>query len=1125
MKKAQDTISVLALLRKRRFLPLFITQFGGAFNDNIFRTAMITLFGFGLAQQMGVSAPQLNALAQALFILPFFLFSALAGQCADKYQKARLTRLLKLVEIALMGFGGWAMAVQNVPAMFAVIFLLGLQSTFFGPIKYSILPQALDERELVAGNGLIEAGTYLAILGGTLAGSLIIGSLQNWVIGLGLLVAVLGWLAARQIPAVEIADPSLPLRSNVFASTWEILRFAASNRTAFLCILGISWFWAVGAAYMTQLAPFVSEVLRAEQSVFTLFLFIFSVGIGLGSLLCNRLLRGQINAYAVPYGAIAIAVFSMDLYFAGQIERPIEIQGMGLFLSHLQSWRIMGDLFLISVAGGIYSVPLYAILQHRSDPAQRARMIAANNVLNSAFIVAMAVLIMVMSIPVIDLAIADVFLVIACLSAAAALVICRILPHETMKGIFALFFRIFFRVKIHGIENFYAAGSRIVIVVNHVSFLDAALMASFLPGKMTFAIHSEMVKTWWVRPFLSLVDSFPLDPLNPMAARHMIKAVEEGRKCVIFPEGRLTVTGALMKIHAGPAVIATRAKAKLLPVRIDGAQYTIFSRLKGRVPQRLFPRITLTILPPITLLEEDTLPVAEKRQQLAENLYDVMAGMMVDAQDPGKTLLAALLAARDLYGGNRIILDKPDGRPVTYDTLLGDVERLACHLRIILAASASAGPVGIYCEDNLDHLKAMLALQSIGKEPALIPAGSFQNILAARRSLKISTLLTTQVELSKLGKKAEDELRRDNITIHVLDSLASQSGWFQVAAWHRRLRQLAHKGSASQTALWLFAISNDHHYSAFAFTHEALIRNYYQLTARIDLMPTDRVFNTLPVTHAFGLAGTWMPLLAGMRAYLCSETLPDRTLAELAYDWNATILLAEDRRLYEMGKIAHPYDFYSVRYVFTGGPQRLRSATRSLWMDKFGLRLLEGYGSAAVGPVLAVNTPMQFQSGTAGRLLPGVDVRLRPLQGFNVPSQASGWLSVRMRGKAEENWRQTGDLISIDRHGFVTRRGVAGRVIQSHGHWVALDDIERWAEEIAPAQRHFAYESGPGVITLATEGHPLDTNAFHDMISSKRYLSPLLPIELTTVQDEKGIENWRDTSPASGVASEGNPPA
>lgn len=379
-----------ALMKQRRFLPFFLTQFLGAFNDNVYKNALVVLLTFHAARYTSLSPGVLVNLCAGLFILPFFLFSATSGQIADKYEKSRLMRFTKLLEIVVMALGGIAFAVESLPLMLFALFLMGTQATLFGPVKYAILPQHLGEAELVGGNALIEAGTFVAILVGTLSGGLLAGVTGGtlWITAGCLVVAVVGYLGSLRIPVALPPEPGLRLNPNPLGETWRGIGFARADRLVFLAILGISWFWLYGALLLAQLPAYTKDVLGAAEGGVTLLLAVFTLGIGSGSLLCARLSKQHVEIGLVPLGALGLSLAGLDLALASPAAAPRVTLDLAALLAAPGTLRVLADLFALGLFGGLFIVPLYALMQLRSAAAQRARVVAANNILNALFMVA-----------------------------------------------------------------------------------------------------------------------------------------------------------------------------------------------------------------------------------------------------------------------------------------------------------------------------------------------------------------------------------------------------------------------------------------------------------------------------------------------------------------------------------------------------------------------------------------------------------------------------------------------------------------------------------------------------------------------------------------------------------------
>ena len=382
------------LLKSKRFLPLFITQFLGAFNDNVFKNAFLIWFTFDVAQKLNMNAQIMVTIASGLFILPFFLFSAIAGQLADKYEKSKLVQIIKIAEILIMGFSFIGFYFENIHLLLTLMFLMGVHSTFFGPIKYSLLPEHLKDSDLVSGNALIEGGTFLAILLGTIIGGITI-RIENGIEIISIAVvsfAIIGWLSSRFIPKAPVGDQNLKISFNILLQTWKIIKYAKKENTVWLSIIGISWFWFIGVTFLSQFPIYTKNIISGDEYIVTLFLSIFSIGIGIGSAMCNKLLKGKIDGRLVPFGSIGITIgiiiFCTASYFYNSSIVPDHLLGLKEFLSlNIYSWLIILGLLTIAIFSGIYIVPLYAIMQHRSEVKYLSRIIAANNVLNALFMV------------------------------------------------------------------------------------------------------------------------------------------------------------------------------------------------------------------------------------------------------------------------------------------------------------------------------------------------------------------------------------------------------------------------------------------------------------------------------------------------------------------------------------------------------------------------------------------------------------------------------------------------------------------------------------------------------------------------------------------------------------------
>ena len=1057
-----------ALIKTRRFLPLFITQFLGAFHDNVFKNAFVVMILFAMSHNQE-NAKMLTTIAAGVFIVPFIIFSALAGQMADKFPKERIMRNVKIAEIMIALLGSVALINQSIPLSFITLFALGTHSSFFSPSKYSILPQHLERQELIGGNALVNTGTFLAILTGTIAGTLLITLPHGPYIVSALLIAsaVTGFLSACQILPAPSQSPGLKLNFNPLTETIIIVRQAFSqHRRISLCILGISWFYFLGGMFVAQIPNYTHDVLGTSEHVLSFFLVLFSIGIAAGGLLNARLLKGRIEGVYVPFAMIGVTLFSFDLYWTslsapGLQEIPVTL---GVFLADISNWRIVLDITMISMCSGLFVVPLNAIIQHLTPESIRARILAGNSIMNAAFMVGSSTVsaIMIAS----GFSIPEMFFAFAVANLLVAIYICKILPDYLAKSILQAIFKIFYQVEIRGLENIEKAGPRAVIVGNHVSYLDPPLLAAFLPGTPMFAVNTQVAELWWVKPFLKLVDAFPLDPTNPYSLKSLIRKVEEDRQIVIFPEGRLTDTGSLMKIYDGPGMIADKTDAMILPIRLDGVQHTPFARLKGKVPLKSFPKITITILEPRKFKVNDNLKGRARRAAASRQLYDLMEEMMFMTGDRQQTLFQALLKARYVNGSHAAIAEDIDFKPLSFNGLVTKSLILG---QKVSPLTAKGENVGIMLPNSVSTLVTFFALQAIARVPAMLnfSTGS-KSISSACRTAQIRTVLTSRkfIEVARL-QPIVDALS-SQVTFVYLEDIARQIDWSEKLAAllanpssvHRKFGALS-----TEIAVLLFTSGSEGEPKAVALSHENLMTNIVQLSSRADFNRQDIVFNCLPMFHSFGLTGgTLLPVLSGIRTFLYPSPLHYRVIPEIVYNTNATIMFGTDTFLQGYAKMANSYDFYRMRYIFAGA-EKVRPETRQVYMEKFGVQILEGYGATETSPVIAVNSAMHRRNGTVGRFLAGIDYKLEPVPGvaeggrlfIHGPNVMRGYYLANNPGilvPPTDGWHDTGDIVSVDADGFVTILGRAKRFAKIAGEMVSLTLVETMAEAVWPDAQH-----------------------------------------------------------------------
>jgi 1-acyl-sn-glycerol-3-phosphate acyltransferase len=578
-------------MTQRRFAPFFWTQFLGAANDNLFKFAFTVLVTYQLQVQW-LPADLAGLVIGALFILPFLLFSATSGQLADKLDRRDMIVWLKRAEIGIMALAAWAFFVQNIPLLLVSIFLMGLQSTVFGPVKFAYLPQHLSERELTGGNGMVEMGTFVAILLGNVAGGLIIAVPEIGAHHVGFTcvgLAIIGRLAAHYIPASPAMDPGLQINWNPVTETWANLKLAHQTPVVFRSVLGISWMWFFGAVFLSLFPAFAKDVLHGDEQVASLLLVVFSIGIGTGSLLCEVLSRRHVEIGLVPVGAIGMTVFSVDLYFATRGLPAASGLGLSAFLADAAHWRVLADLALLSLFAGLYSVPMYALIQMRSQPTHRARIIAANNILNALFMIASAVI--AGALLQAGFTIPQMFLFVGLANAVVAFYIFMLVPEYLLRFVAWIASRFVYRFKVTGDLNIPTEGAA-VLVCNHVSFVDAVLLMAASPRPIRFVMDHRIFKVPVLGWLFKLAKAIPVAPQKEdpaayeAAFRESAQVLREGDLLGIFPEGAITKDGTLQPFKGGIMKILETAQAdgvqdvKVIPMALTNLWGSYFSRIE-----------------------------------------------------------------------------------------------------------------------------------------------------------------------------------------------------------------------------------------------------------------------------------------------------------------------------------------------------------------------------------------------------------------------------------------------------------------------------------------------------------------------------------------------------------------
>ncbi|QPC89185.1 acyl-[ACP]--phospholipid O-acyltransferase [Mesorhizobium sp. INR15] len=1044
------------LMLSRRFAPLFWTQFLSAFNDNFLKNTLVFLILFTLAADQAAS---LVTLAGAVFMAPFLILSALGGEIADRFDKAIIARRLKFAEIAAAAVAVVGIALSSIPVLMTALLMFGVISALFGPIKYGILPDHLERKELPRANAWIESATFAAILGGTIAGGVVSADgIGVWVFGpIMMILAISCWFVSRYIPSTGSAAPNLVIDKNVFRSTWRQVSELRTDKRIWRAGLMTSWFWLIGAVILSILPTLVKNSLGGGEIAVTAYLAVFAVSIAIGSAIAAWMSQGRMVLLPAPVGTAFLALFGLHLAWTVWSMQPSpRAESLAMFFAGPNTIRVAIDLAGMAISAAFLVVPTFAAIQAWSPEARRARVVAAVSIVNAGFMTVGGIL--VAAIQAAGVSTGGILFGLVAANALAAWLMLKYLPTNAFRDFVSILFRAFHRLEVEGIENLKAAGKAPILALNHVSFLDGPLALTLTDEEPVFAIDYTIAQAWWMKPFLKLTRALPLNPAKPMSTRTLIKIVQNGDPLVIFPEGRITVTGGLMKVYDGAAMVADKTGSMVVPIRIEGLEKSPFSRLTSQhVRRRLFPKVKVTILPPVKLEVPPELRGRQRRAAAGAALYQVMSDLVFRTQDIDRTVLEKIILTANERGMKQLAVQDPVTGSLSYGKLLTAAAVLGEKFENLYAGQDT---LGIMLPNANGSCATLLGVMSAGKVPAMInfTAGA-ANILSACKAAQVRTVLTSRafVEQAKLGPVVEEIGR--SVEIVWLDDLRATIGLKDklLGLLRKSTPRVARK--ATDPAVILFTSGSEGTPKGVVLTHRNILANAAQAASRIDFHSGDKVFNVLPIFHSFGLtAGTVLPLISGVPVYFYPSPLHYRIVPELIYASNATIIFGTDTFLSGYARTAHPYDFRSIRYCFAGA-EPVKASTRMTYMEKFGVRILEGYGVTETAPVISINTPMYNRSGTVGKIMPGMEYRLDPVPGVDDggrlyvrgPNVMAGYLRAEKPGVLEplpDGWHDTGDVVSIDEGGFITIRGRAKRFAKIGGDMISLAAVEALAGEL-----------------------------------------------------------------------------
>ena len=1061
--------NLIKVFFNKSFFPFYISQFLGTFNDNFFRTALATFVMLGAIPFAENTRILITSLLITIFMLPYFLFSATSGEISDKYRKDVVMKIVKglqflLAFVALLGF-----LLQNIWILLAVLFFMGLLSTIFSTAKYSAVPELLEHDNLIAGNSLIQCGMYVSMLLGIICGALVYLVNVKWLYIIFFAVSLIGFISSLFIPQLKSASQSFQISFNFIKTAWKNMSYFKHSRDIYLCIIGISWFWFMGVVLISQIPNSSYILLQGQQSIYIFLITLFAAGVVTGSLLSYFLLGKDVSIRHIPISIVLMTIFIIDLSVAAnKISLTSTNMIMSGFVSTFAGKRIIFDLFAFSVFAGLYIVPLVTMLQVLASRKIRARVMATNNVVN---ILAMLLATLICSAFLeAKLTLPAILTFIALFNVAVCLYVCYVLPAHLLRIITKRFMNLFYKIEVVGMENFQKCKGGTLIIANHTSLIDGIILSITFGEKLSFAINTEVTKNFWVKPFLKMIKFFPVDNTNVMVVKSIIDEIKKGGMVVIFPEGRITTTGGLMKVYPGPAVIADKSKADILPICIEGIQYSDFSYFGAKTKSRKQRKIKLTVLPPRKLDINEALPDSKRRANSMTKLYDIMCEMKFASNFTNKTIFDSLIQNLSLVGRKKEILDDIKRQPITVGSLLGAIFAFANKIR---KQTAKKEYVGIMMANTKTTVEIFFALSATDRIPVMINyTEDTDNIVSCMENVGVKTVYTSKSFIREFKpNNIIEAFIEHNINVVYEEDLKDSINIFnKVSAYTKShfpnyfYKQICDNFDSESPAVVLFTGSINGKSKSVVLTHKNIQASMAQLSSVMDFGIMDSFFNSMPIFSSLGfVAGTLLPLLRAIKLFMYHSPLHYKTVSELVYDTNSTVILGTDTFLAGYAKTAHPYDFYSIRYVISG-IEKLKEETVKIWEDNFGKRIFEAYGTTETSSTISINTPMYFREKSVGRMLPGIECKLESTTAFvgashllvKGPNISDYYIENKqlISKKAQDNWFDTGDIVEIDKDKFIFMKGKSKRFIKVEGEAVSLTELEVKISEIWKDSKH-----------------------------------------------------------------------
>ncbi|MDD4519261.1 MAG: MFS transporter [Alphaproteobacteria bacterium] len=1051
---------MLKFFKDKRFFPLFSSHFLSAFSSALVQDLFLFSVVFNLLQDNFFHIFTISS----IYFLSFFLTAPLLGQLVDKYQRSKLIRIVRGAEVVLLTICYFGFLLESPFLLILSVAGLGVKTSFARILTYSLFSEQLPSTKLLESNIFVKPSTYIAAL---IAGlfvyvypskELFVSSI--FILAMG--ASFLSFLSVSRVIPSEQKNKDMQLHLFPTRRISSFLFEERDHKNILMYLLGIAWVWFIGGVYVYFLNTFVEDVLFSNVSVVALLVGIFSAGFIVGSFLLSKLKSDRNIAFFVPFSLFFASLFLMDFVFASRHVEVVSLQmGFFQFIEDFKNLRLGFDLFTIGLFMALYTIPLYTMLQKLKVQNIMGQIFGISNCLNAA--ASISGMLIALAFLSISVSLSMVYFFFALMSMFFSFYMFEVLPDEKKRKFFKFVLKKLFSVRVEGIENIHKAGDRVLILANHTSYIDALLIAVFVPEKITFFVNEKIFKKRWTIPLLALMRVRPLDPISPYAAKEMAEEMKTHRFCMFFVEGEMAGGHTQMKMYEAPALMAQKAKAELLPILIKGASHTFFSRIKEKEYTRWFPKISLEIKPIFTLPQKiEKNSMREERIRISSLIHDILSHLSFEARDIDRTLFNATIDTMSFSGRFKKMIEDTERKPVAFMEMFMKSFVLGRLMKKVLPRDDS--PVGILLPTANVTAMTIYGLMSFGRVPAMLNfSAGIAQIIAACKTTGVKSVISSQ-KVIKLGKLEAivEALEAEGIRVERLEFLAKRLTFkmkmlgVMGALFPRFTHKFVLKGkkvSPDDPATILFTSGSEGFPKAVFLSHKNIIGNTFQAVSTVDVYGTDVLMNSLPMFHSFGLiAGTFLPILCGIKTVFYPTPLHYRIIPELCNSVKATIMFGTDTFLAGYAKCANPYDFNTIRLLLSGA-EKVKESTRRIWSEKFGARVLEGYGATECSPVISLNTPLFNKSGSVGKLIPGMEYKLKEVDGIKEgkelllkgPNVMLGYMRVTDPMKLDppsDGWYDTGDIVDIDEDGFIVIKGRSKRFAKIGGEMVSLTAVE-----------------------------------------------------------------------------------